>query len=438
MMSSSAKRTSYTTRLPLIRILAILLVALILVLAGFGAGVAAMWHGERFVRSIVDQAPVVAAEEESTREEGITLFWQVWDILKREYLLSESLKDQDLIYGAISGLVNAVGDPYTMFVEPVSASIMDEDMQGSFEGIGASVEMIAERLTIVQPLPNSPAEAAGIQAGDVILAVDGESIEGLDALSAISLIRGPRGTVVQLLIQRQGVENPFVLQVERDRVELEVIEARMLEGNIAYLRLTEFNAISVKHVRNALRQLLREEPIGLILDLRGNPGGYLQQSVDIASEFLPRDTLVLTEEQRDKKPNKYYARRSGLAVEVPLVVLVDQGSASASEIVAGAIQAHGRGVLVGQPTFGKGSVQTTHTLEDGSSLRVTVARWYLPTGESLSGNGLTPDIVVDITPDDLAAGRDMQLEAAIEQFTNGERRDGQQEEPVGASEPGGR
>lgn len=389
--------------------------ALALLVTGFGAGMATMWFvGPRLRRATADAGPSIADGEVRTpRGESISLLWEAWDILEGEYIDPEALVDDRMVRGATAGLVSSLGDPNTVFVEPVPASIMNEDLQGSFEGIGATVDMVEGKLLIVRPLPGSPALAVDLRAGDVILAVDDQSLEGKPIWEAISLIRGPRGTVVRLLVKREGTPDPFVVSVTRDKVELPIVEYRTLDEGIAYLRLTEFNAISRKRVREALKDLLRDEPVGLILDLRGNPGGLLQMSVDVASEFLAKGALVLTEKQRDAPVEEYRVKRVGVATDIPLVVLVNGSSASASEIVAGAIHYNGRGVLVGTQTLGKGSVQNTHTLEDGSGLRVTVARWYPPDGETLDGEGIMPDIEVPLTSEDVAAEKDPQLDRAV-------------------------
>jgi carboxyl-terminal processing protease len=399
------------------RFLLILVGAAFLLLVGFGGGVAAMWVLGPDIKGLVattQPQPTIADEQEIAIGEQLGLLEQIWDILQAEYISPEQINSQEMVHAAAAGFVSALGDPHTAFVEPVRAAIIEEDMQGSFEGIGATVEMREGVLTIVRPLPNSPAVRAGIEAGDQVLEVDGRSLEGLDIMEAITLIRGPRGTEVRLLLQREGIAEPFLVTVTRDRIEVQITEARMLEGDIAYLSLSEFNALSTQQVRADLRELMRQNPKGLVLDLRNNPGGYLQMAIEIASEFLPRGTLVVTEAERGEQNRELRATRGGQALQVPLAVLVNGGSASASEIVAGAIQDHGRGALVGEITFGKGSVQHTHTLSDGSSLRVTIARWVLPGGRILNGDGLEPDVVVSTTPDEVAEGRDVQLERAVE------------------------
>lgn len=403
------------------RVFAGIALVTVLVVVSFAAGMGVMWVIGPQVREAVASAESKpdANTTAPSREDQVALLRQVWSILDQEYVDPKALDQEKMGYGAVSGLVSAIGDPHTSFVEPKPAAILNEDMQGSFEGIGATVNMIEGKVVVVRPLPNSPAIQAGLVEGDIILEVDDVSLEGKTLIEAITLIRGPKGTTVKLLVQREGVAEPFTVEVTRDKVELLTVESRMLDNNIAYLSLSEFNAVSEQKVHEALQELLKNDPRGLVFDLRGNPGGYLQMSVEIAGEFLPRDALVLTDRERDKPEKEFRVRGNGLATDIPLVVLVNGNSASASEIVAGAIRDHKRGVLIGEKTYGKGSVQNTHALDDGSSLRVTIAKWYLPNGDNLDGNGITPDIEVPLTPEDLAAQRDPQLDRAVAYLLNG-------------------
>jgi len=403
------------------RVFAGIALVTVLVVVSFAAGMGVMWVIGPQVREAVASAESKpdANTTAPSREDQVALLRQVWSILDQEYVDPEALDQEKMGYGAVSGLVSAIGDPHTSFVEPKPAAILNEDMQGSFEGIGATGNMIEGKVVVVRPLPNSPAIQAGLVEGDIILEVDDVSLEGKTLIEAITLIRGPKGTTVKLLVQREGVAEPFTVEVTRDKVELLTVESRMLDNNIAYLSLSEFNAVSEQKVHEALQELLKNDPRGLVFDLRGNPGGYLQMSVEIAGEFLPRDALVLTDRERDKPEKEFRVRGNGLATDIPLVVLVNGNSASASEIVAGAIRDHKRGVLIGEKTYGKGSVQNTHALDDGSSLRVTIAKWYLPNGDNLDGNGITPDIEVPLTPEDLAAQRDPQLDRAVAYLLNG-------------------
>jgi len=397
--------------------------AVILLAVTFAAGAATVWFIDR--RSAeppvgsATNAAAVTSEPTSSTDQATSLLQETLSILEEEYLEPEALVPEEVARGAAAGAVGVVDDPYTVFVDPLPAAIMDEDMQGTFEGIGATVSMVGERLVIQELLDGSPAIAAGLQVGDAILEVDGKPLAGLDVVAAISMIRGPRGSVVRLLVEREGLEEPFLVPVTRARVEMPTVEYRMLDGDVAYLRLTEFNGIASRKVREALRDLLKAKPQGMILDLRDNPGGYFQTAIDVASEFLEVGQVVVSERIRDQEPEIYKVTRRGLATDVPLVVLVNGGSASAAEIVAGAIRDNGRGTLIGETTYGKGSVQNVHTLSDGSSLRVTVARYYLPSGDNLDGQGLEPDVAVGFAQEDIDAGRDPQLDRAVEFLTRG-------------------
>jgi len=276
----------------------------------------------------------------------------------------------------------------------------------------------ANQLQIVRPMEGQPAEAAGIKAGDVVLAVDGTSIRGMGLYEAIALIRGPQGTRVILTVQRAGIAEPLDVEIERASIPVPTIEYRMLDGDIAYIRLYEFNSQATARLQNALRELLAQNPAGLILDLRNNPGGFLNQAISVADEFLPAGVVLI--ERGNEFERIFESTDQGLADQVPLVVLINAGTASASEIVAGAIQDRDRGVLIGETSFGKGSVQQVHDLSNGAELRVTMARWYTPAEQPIHGNGLEPDIAVPLTEEDRENDRDPQLERAVEYLLNGE------------------
>lgn len=365
-----------------------------IVLASSGTGFAAGWY-------LAPQAAPAANPPREDLQQRFGLFWEAWSIIEREYNADAPLDLQKMVYGAISGAINSLGDPYTTFSEPAQARIFEEDLEGSFEGIGATVDLVEGLLVIVEPLESSPALKAGLRPNDVILEVDGQSLQGLDLTEAISLIRGPKGTRVRLLIHRPGMLEPFEVELTRDKIDLPTVSHQMLEDGIAYVRLTEFNNQATTRLRAALRSLMEEEPRALIFDLRGNPGGYLHIAGQVASQFI-REGVVVIEKNSKGEVGELRADGRGLALDVPLVVLVDGGTASASEIVAGAIQDLGRGTLIGRPTYGKGSVQASYTLSDGSAVRVSIARWYTPNGHQLDGDGLTPDIVVEPNPEQSA------------------------------------
>lgn len=363
--------------------------------------------------------PTPGNGREEFDEEDLALFWEVWNIVQAEY--DGAIPDDDeLTHAAIAGLLERLGDDYTRFAPPDVATRMRESLQGSFEGIGAFVNENEEGLTeIVRPMDGQPAAQAGLRAGDVVIGVDGESVIGQSLDEVIAQIRGPEGTEVTLTVRREGEEDPLEFTVRRQLIEIPVIESEMLQDDIAYLRLTGFNRNADSQLRETMQELLAQEPVGLVLDLRDNPGGLLDQTVSIADYFLP-EGVVLYERSSTFDLDQVHRSVSGdSGEEVPLVVLVNAASASASEIVAGAVQDRGRGVLIGEMTFGKGSVQVTHTLSDDSELRVTIARWYTPNNQSIDGNGIAPDIEVP-TPTELGGEEDPQLQRAIEYLLTGE------------------
>jgi carboxyl-terminal processing protease len=266
---------------------------------------------------------------------------------------------------------------------------------------------------------DQPAEKAGLRRGDIVLQVDDTPIEDMSIYEAIGLIRGPAGSHVRLTILRQDAE-PFEVDLERARIEIQVVESEMREDGIAYVSLADFSTDATAKLEKAIQEMLGQDPKGLILDLRGNPGGWLHEAVDTTGLFLPKGEVVLIERKKDGTEQVYRTTQRPAAPEIPMVVLVDGGSASASEIVAGALQDHSRAVLIGEQTFGKGSVQWPHELSNGGELRVTVARWFTPNDRAIHGEGLQPDIQVDMTLEDLEAGSDPQLDRAVQYLLEGE------------------
>ncbi len=349
------------------------------------------------------------------------LLEDVLALLERQYY-GEIPDSETLAHGAIRGMLATLDDPYTSFIEPEIAEIMKEDASGEFEGIGAMVTMRDDgHLEVVSLLPGQPAEGAGVMPGDLILAVGEQSIVGMGLYEAISYVRGPAGTDAVLEIARSGRSDTFIITVTRARIEIAVVEYEILDDDIAYLRLLEFDARASQRVEDALEELLAQEPRALIFDLRDNPGGWLDQAIKVADIFL-EEGLVAIERDSSGRESRFYSYDGGVGEDIPLVVLVNGGSASASEIVAGAIQDRGRGILIGRTTLGKGSVQRPNSLRDGSELRVTIARWYTPNEQVLHDNGLAPNIDVEI-PAPLEDGErpeDTQLQRAIEYLLEGQ------------------
>lgn len=368
--------------------------------------------------------PVAAPSENGAAavlQPSFNLFWEAMDHLYRDYY-GEAPDPQLATYGAIRGVLTLIDDPNTSFLTPDEASFFRTNLDGAFEGIGARVawDEEADALVITEPFENQPAWNAGIRRGDLILAVNGASLIGQDVTEAVRRIRGPKGTDVVLTVQRPDAAAPFDVTVTRDRIAIPTIVTERLgdNGEIAYVRLNSFSDNSGTLVRNAVRNALRHDPVGLVFDLRGNSGGLLREAVKVANVFI-QDEVVLFERFSDGRTETYRATARAATTDLPMVVLVNAGSASASEIVAGALQDVGRASLVGTTTFGKGSVQLPHTLSDASIMRVTVARWYTPGDRTIEGEGLTPDLVVEISESQLEAGDDPQLETALELLSAG-------------------
>ncbi|GMR09658.1 MAG: S41 family peptidase [Anaerolineae bacterium] len=354
----------------------------------------------------------ITPEVDADQEQLIAPFWEAWEILHDDYV-DQPLDDEALMRGAIRGLVDALEDPHTSYMDPEQFLQANLPLNGEYEGIGAWVDSEAEYLTIISTMPGSPAEEAGLQAGDEVIGVNGEDVTGLDASLVIRQVLGPAGTPVNLTLRREGLAEPFDVEIVRAKIDLPSVQSEMLDDNIAYVRLLTFGADTAPDLARALRDLLRDDPVGLILDLRGNGGGFLNSAVDVASEFIP-DGVILIERFGDGEETIYQARSGGKATEIGLVVLINGGSASASEIVAGAIQDHGRGLLVGETSFGKGSVQNWVELDNNQgAVRVTIARWYTPGDRLIHGIGLTPDVEVLIPESGLDEGVDPQLDEAI-------------------------
>ncbi len=380
---------------------AVIVLATTTFVAGFGIG--------HYVLPGTEAA--IAAVEEEQREQ-FRIFWEAWNLVQDRFYTQEPLDEQVLTYGAVRGMVASLGDRHTVFLTPEQAAVYRGDLEGEFGGIGVTIHMTDDgQLRVVKPIPGSPGEQAGLEPGDIILEVDGTPTHGMDLAQAITLIRGREGTEVRLLVLDTAGDISEVA-ITRTRIEIPTTDSRLLDDGIAYLAVYDCNARAPGEVHEGLAQLLAHNPRGLVLDLRGNPGGYLHVAKDIASEFLD-EGLLLIERDSSGRETPHRARSGGSAVGIPLVVLVDGGSASAAEIIAGAIQDNGRGILIGEQTFGKGSVQISETLSDGSRLQITTRRWYTPLDRQIDGQGLVPDIAVDITDEDVAGQRDPQLEQAV-------------------------
>ncbi|MFQ6058900.1 MAG: S41 family peptidase [Anaerolineae bacterium] len=387
----------------LLKVLAMSLVVAVMTSTAFLAGFGTSW----FINHAQGR-PLVAAGE----PEQFGVFWEAWRIIQREFY-GQVPTAQEMTYGAIRGVIKTLDDPNTVFMDPRMSELQRTDLRGKFEGIGAVVTMEDGQLVVVAPMEGQPAQKAGIRAGDIIIKVDDHEIVDMSLTEAVLLIRGPKGTTVRLTILRFGEPEPLVFEVVRGEIETPTVAWRLMEFKIGYIRLGLFGERTNAELSKAIRELKQKGATALILDLRNNPGGYLNSSIEVASQFI-KEGIIAHERWNDGRERSFRAARGGLATDIPLVVLINKGSASASEIVAGAIQDHKRGVLIGERTLGKGWVQNVHQLSDGSTLHVTVAQWLTPDGQQISEEGIAPDIEVPLTEEDIQAGQDPQLQRALE------------------------
>jgi len=357
---------------------------------------------------------VANLEEGKLEAVDFSLFWDAWRVIKEKALEVDKVSNQDLVYGAISGLLESLKDPNSVFLPPSDAKKFNEDISGEFSGIGAEIGIKNDQLVVIAPLKDTPAERAGLRAGDKILKIDETNTAGLAVDEAVKLIRGEKGTTVVLTILRNGWDKPKEFSIVRDVIQIPTIDWKMLEDNIAYIHLYNFYEKAPFLFYKTAVEIIFKNPKGLILDLRDNPGGYLDAAVNLGGWFLKSGEIVVSEEFRSGEKEVFKAYGSGLFKDLPVVVLINEGSASASEILAGALRDN-RGIkLVGKKSFGKGTVQELATLKDNSVIKITVAHWRLPGGQLIEKNGLNPDYEVSLTDEDVKAGRDPQLEKAIE------------------------
>ena len=382
-----------------------LLVVLLILLVFFGAGCG-------LFQAKSDSVPEEVPPEFDT-------LWEVWQSLSEYYVNKEALDPEELIQGAIEGLIEALGDPYTAYLDLEAYELIWSAYEGSFEGIGAVVAMEDGELTVISPIRGAPAEQQGIRAGDRILEIDGETTSGMTLTEAVLKIRGPKGTAITLLILHQGETEPVEIEITREEIDIDTVYLEMLPGNIAHIELIHFSLRTDQEVSSVLSDALESGATAIILDLRGNPGGVLNTVINVADEFLDSGIILYQADDDGNIMEEWKASSGGLAADLPLAVLVDGGSASGSEVLAGALQDHGRAPLIGTTTYGKGSVQLIHELSDGTALYVTWARWLTPNGHLIEGQGLTPDFEVPITEEDIAQGIDPQLERAIDYLETG-------------------
>ncbi len=366
-------------------------------------------------------------EPAQVREEvDFNTFWQAWSVAEQKYVDIEKVNRQEMVYGAISGLLKSLGDPYSVYFPPKENKAFQDEIRGAFEGVGMEIGIRKGILTVVAPLKDTPAEKAGIKAGDKILKIDEKPSAELSVEEAVGLIRGPRDSKVKLTIIRNGDDESRVIEVTRGVINIPIIDTATKETaakkdikninipqDIFVLKLYNFSENSAQYFRNALREMVISGKTKLVLDLRNNPGGFLEASVDIASWFLPQGEVVVKENMGRGGERIHRSKGYNIFKDLPMVILINQGSASASEILAGALRDHGKAKLVGEKSFGKGSVQELVPLTSNTSIKITIAKWLTPNGNAISEVGLLPDVEVKPTKADEEAERDVVLEKAI-------------------------
>jgi carboxyl-terminal processing protease len=357
------------------------------------------------------------------KEVNFNLFWRVWDIVDSSYFRSDDIKESEMVYGAIKGMVASLGDPYTIFLPPKENKVVEEDLQGSFSGVGIQIGFKGTQLAVVAPLPESPAEQAGIEAGDLIVGIkdDAKGIErgtsGISLPEAVQVIRGPEGSTVTLSLLRESVEEPIVVDVVRREIDVPSIVLKFIEddrGKIAHVNLLKFSGETTAEWEEAVINILKEPGVeGIVFDVRNNPGGYLTAAVDLASDFLETGDTVVIEESRDKARNESKVEKIGRLRNRKIVILINGGSASASEILAGALRDNLKSPLVGETSFGKGTIQEAQDVDGTAGLHITIARWLTPKGFWVNDGGLVPDVEVADNPD---TEEDEQMTEAINQL----------------------
>ncbi len=412
------------TKLKITDLLLIAAVAVFLFGSGYKLGEYKVTTGkvDRPNYSILNAQP----QSGTVKNLDFSLFWDTWNELEHKYVDNKKIDPQNMLYGAIRGMVASVNDPYTFFLTPQENKQTKDDLSGKFEGIGAQLGLKDNRIVIIAPLKDSPAQKAGVRAGDYVVAVDGQSTKGWTLVAAVGKIRGNKGTKVKLTLDRAGVQ--FTVEIVRDNILVSSVESRVEKqvscqsncSQVAYLKLNQFGENTNDEWDRAVDQIVtlwqNHQIKGMVLDLRDNPGGFLESAVYLASEFLPQGKVVVRQESTTTESRDYTVSRQGRLLDIPLTILINQGSASASEILGGALRDYNRAELIGEKSFGKGSVQEALDLKGGAGLHVTVAKWILPNGDWINGKGIVPKIVVDNKIADgntLTRDNDAQLERAI-------------------------
>lgn len=382
----------------------------------FGSG---LWWGIKFGSATTKNIQISdvsgMSSEGSAKDADFSTFWQAWQTIHDNYLKDSQVNSQARVYGAIRGLTSSMGDPYTVFFDPKESKDFQDSVSGKgFGGVGIELGMRKDQLMVIAPLKKTPADKAGIKSGDWILKINATSTQGLSIDEAVNMIRGPEGTEVKLMTYREGWDSPKEVKLTRATIDVPTIDLTMNNDGIAHVQLYSFNGNAANLFYNTAMSLIRQGAKGIVLDLRNNPGGYVDAATDIAGWFVPRGTLVVSEAGRSDSRGELRASGNDALGKLPIVVLMNGGSASASEILAGALRDQRQAKLIGEQSFGKGTVQEVYNLKDGSSIKITIAHWVMPSGRILDSEGLKPDYEIKLTEDDFKNGRDPQLDKALD------------------------
>ncbi len=373
----------------------------------------------------LQQVAKIDVPENTSQDVDLTPMWRAWSLLEENFVPATTTKQvtkQDNVWGMIKGLTASYNDPYTVFFPPAESKMFEEDVKGTFGGIGVEIGIRDGILTVISPLKGNPGDKAGLMPKDLIVEINGESTRDMTIDDAVNKIRGDIGTKVVLKIARQGEDDFLTVPIIRGKIEIPTTDTELRNDGIYVISLYNFGGTAMREMRTAMRDFIESESDKLIIDLRGNPGGYLETAVDIASWFLPIGKTIVTEDYGpNKEKNVHHSKGYNVVGDnVKIAILINGGSASAAEILAGALNEQIGAVLIGTKTFGKGSVQELVDVTDNTTMKITIARWLTPNGKSISGNGLTPDIEVKITLEDIKNDKDPQLDSAVKYLLTGE------------------
>lgn len=386
------------------------LAIILLMGASFAAGLS--WAGKDNSSKIIAYSPE-SKQANSETAFDFNLYWEVWDKLRSDYVDKNKVKDEEMFYGSLRGLAASMDDPYTVFMDPKEAKEFADDLSGTFEGIGAEVGMRKDIITIIAPLAGMPAEKAGVKAGDKIYAIDGVSTLGLSVDEAVKKIRGEKGTEVTLTLIRENEDKPLEIKIVRGLIVVKSVKTELRNDGILVITVSNFNDDTMGLFNQAVKTALTKNPKGIILDLRNNPGGYLDTAISMASAWV-KEGPVVVEQFGEGKRQEYFAEGNPSLGGFKTVVLINGGSASASEIVAGALRDYKKATIVGEQSFGKGSVQSLRDLSDGSALKITVAKWLTPNGDFINEKGIAPDLEIKLSKEDVDKNKDPQMVKALE------------------------